>query len=210
MIAVAATSKCSPAATMPTRHRTTGFTLVEAAISMSLTAICGGALLLGISSSLETTQSVLEQAIAQGICDQLIDEIVGRRYSAIGAGPYEPFIGPSASESAAAGRRYTDIDDFNGFRAQPPVDFYGVPLGADDGQGAARDASFCAPPSVLARWREEIDVYYVNSTNLTQRLAAGQTSDYRAIEVRIVLNDPTRGPRTVAKARRVVAYVPGA
>jgi hypothetical protein len=185
-----------------------GFTLVEAAISMALTAICGGALLLGISSSLETTQTVLEQAVAQGICDQLVDEIVGRRYSAAGTGPYEPFLGPSASEAAAAGRRYTDIDDFNGFRAQPPVDLYGVQLGADDGVGGTRDVNFRAPASFLARWREEIDVYYVNSSNFTQRLAPGQTSDFRAIEVRIVLNDPMAGARTVATARRVVAYVP--
>jgi hypothetical protein len=204
------TSNRFRSATSGRRGDASGFTLVEAAISMSLTAICGGALLLGISSSLETTQSVLEQAIAQGICDQLVDEIVGRRYSAAGSGPYEPFLGPSASESAAAGRRYSDIDDFNGFRAQPPVDFYGVELGADDGQGGSRDANFRAPASLLARWREEIDVYYVNNNNLTQRLAAGQTSDYRAIEVRIILNDPAMGPRTVAKARRVVAYVPSA
>jgi type II secretory pathway pseudopilin PulG len=189
-------------------RRFDGFTLIEAVVSMSLMAICGGALLVGVSSSLETTQNALEQAVAQGIAEQLVDEIVGRRYSAAGAGPYEPFIGPSPTEAATPGRRYTDIDDFNGFRAQPPVDMYGLALGQDDGVGGTRHANFRAPSTFFSRWREEIDVYYVSNTNPSQKLASGQTSDYRAIEVRIILNDPTSGVRPLANARRVVAYVP--
>jgi len=205
---VGAPSSRSRRCTGPIPPRVDGFTLIEAVVSMSLTAICGGALLVGVSSSLETTQTSLEQAVAQGIAEQLVDEIVGRRYSAAGSGPYEPFIGPSPTEAATPGRRYTDIDDFNGFRAQPPVDMYGVALGQDDGVGGSRHANFRAPSTFFSRWREEIDVYYVSNSNQSQKLASGQTSDYRAIEVRIILNDPTNGVRPLASARRVVAYVP--
>ena len=46
------------------------------------------------------------------------------------------------------------------------------------------------------------------SVGMAQKLAAGQASDYRAVEVRIILNDPTAGSRKLTSERRVVAYVP--
>ena len=59
----------------------------------------------------------------------------------------------------------------------------------------------------MQNWRQEVDVYYVSDTNLTTPLPAGQTSDYRIVEVRVIYNDPKSGPLTLAKIRRVVTYV---
>jgi type II secretory pathway pseudopilin PulG len=192
------------------RRRPAAFTLVEALVAISITAIGAAALLLGISSSLETTNDALEETMAAGMARQLLDEVVGARYYAAGIGdPYQTAFGPSSDEQSGRGReRYDDIDDYSGFRSKPPADPWGVPLGTDDGEGSQRHPSFFAPPHVLDNWQQEIDVYYVDPSDLSTRLPPGQVSDYRVVEVRIVLVDPDRGRRELASARQVVAYVP--
>ncbi len=192
------------------------FTLVEAVVAIALTAIAGAALLLGVSSSMQTTHTALEQAIAAGMAQQLIDEVAGARYMEYGLSPYDTVLQPGSDEKATGNRRlFDDIDDFNGFQSQPPVDAWGVSLGEDDwqrseryGQPMRRHHALCAPEGFFARWRREIAVYYVDPSDLTTRLASGQVSDYRAIEVRIIRVDPHRGPRELARLRRVVAHVP--
>ena len=72
------------------------FTLVEAMLALSLTAIAGAALLLAAASSLDTTSHALEQTIALGMAEQLMDEVVGA-----------PFA---------------EIDEYDGFRSVPRVD----------------------------------------------------------------------------------------
>lgn len=192
------------------RRLPAAFTLVEALVAISITAIGAAALLLGISSSLQTTNHAMEQTIATGMARQLLDEVVGGRYYAAGLGdPYQTYFGPSSYEQGGMAReRYDDIDDYHGIRSKPPVDPWGVALGTDDGEGSQRHPSFCAPSGLLDNWQQEIDVYYVDGSDLTTRLASGQVSDYRAVEVRIVLVDPDRGRRELASARQVVAYVP--
>jgi type II secretory pathway pseudopilin PulG len=185
-----------------------GFTLIEALVSIALTAIAGSVLLLGTSASLETTNDAMQRTIAYGMAQQLMDEVMGCRYMELGGSPYGNPPGPTASEAATGTRQlFDDIGDFNGYRCQPPKDFYGIALGTDDGQGGQRYSAFQLSTSYLQNWRQEIDVYYVSDTNLTTQLPANQTSDYRAVEVRIVYNNPNSGPRTLATIRRVVAYV---
>ncbi len=192
------------------RHLPAAFTLVEALVAISITAIGGTALLLGISSSLQTTDHALLETVATGMARQLLDEVVGSRYCAAdGGSPYQTYLGPSAYEADGEGReRYDDIDDFHGFRSRPPVDPWGVELGTDDGEGGQRLAAFRATARFFENWRQEIDVYYVDESDLSTRLGAGQVSDYRVVEVRIVLVDPDHGERVLAKANQVVAYVP--
>ena len=158
------------------------FTLVEALVSISITAIAASVLLLGIQSSLRTTDEALEQTIATGMAQQLLDELAGARDC-------------------------DQIDERDGERNQPPVDRWDVELGKDDGEGAERHPLFWAPEGFFDRWRQEIDVHYVSESDLTTPLADGVTSDYRLVEVRITHDDPERGRRELAKLRRIVAYV---
>jgi type II secretory pathway pseudopilin PulG len=185
------------------------FTLVEALIAISITAIAASALLLGTTTSLQATRDAQNQTIAVGMAQHLMDEVLGNAYMDPGGAPYATTLGPESGETSKPGRQlFDDIDDFNGQRTQPPKDRWGVALGTDDGQGGMRHPNFRVPAGLLDNWRQEIDVYYVNETNLTTRLPAGQTSDYRAVEVRIMATDPDGRVRELAKVRRVVAYVP--
>ena len=199
--------KCSPVHRR--RRRPAAFTLVEALVSISIAAVAGSVLLLGITSSLQTTTEALEGTIANGMAQELIDEVVGGRYHAVGEDGYRILLGRSWYEGSGSGReRYDDIDDYDNLRIQPPEDLWGIELGKDDGEGGARHPGCQAPAGFFKNWRQEIDVYYVDESDLSTRLPFGQVSDYRAVEVRIINNDPDRGPRELANIRRVVAYVP--
>lgn len=191
----------------PARRR--GFTLIEALVSITITAIAGSVLLLGFTSAVGTTHQSMQQTIAQGIANQLADEVVGCRYMATGTTPYQVSLGASSWENATGTReRYNDIDDFHGFMAQPPVDPWGVPLGTDDQSGAERHSAFRIAEGYLDDWHEEISIYYVDPTDLTTPLPSGQVSDYRVVEVAVLYDRPEGGTRELARVRRVVAYVP--
>ena len=190
-------------------HARPAFTLIEALAAIAVVAIAGSVLLLGTASSIQSTDDAMRRTIAYGMAQQLVDEVVGCRYMELGCSAHDTVLKPSAAKAAGGTReKFNDSDDFNGWRSQPPKDLYGITLGTDDGQGGQRSASFQCRSGFLQNWRQEIDVYYVNDTNLMTALPAGQTSDYRVVEVRIINNDPTRGPSELAKIRRVVTYVP--
>jgi type II secretory pathway pseudopilin PulG len=190
------------------RCRLPGFTLVEAMVSLSITAVAGSALLLGVASSMDTAHVIVEETIAAGLAQQLMDEVAGSRYAEAGSGGYQPTLGTEAGEAGSNRERFDDLDDFNNAGFQPPCDYWGVTLGADDGEGGQRHPNFQVPPGYFDRWLEAAEVYYVSNADMTTRLPAGQTSDYRAVHVRVYLNDPEKGPRLRAELRRVFAYVP--
>ena len=178
-------------------------------MSITIAAIAGSVLLLGINSSLQTTGESLQQTIADGLAEQLMDEVLGGRYAAVGVGGYQTIFSASAYELNGSHReRYDDIDDYHALRRLPPVDAWGIALGKDDGEGDVRQANFQATNPILQDWRQEVDVYYIDESDLSTPLPSGQTSDYRMVEVRIVRVDPDRGNRQLATLRRVVAYVP--
>jgi hypothetical protein len=182
--------------------------MLEATLAIALTALAGSAILLGINTSLDATSESVQQTIAAGMAQQLVDEVLGTMYAQPGAGAHQVGFVPNSYEMAGTGReRFNDIDDYHGVSTQPPKDLYGNALGADNGQSGTRLASFQAPASYFSRWRQLVEVYYVNSANFSQRLSGSSTSDYRCVDVKIQYDDPERGWLTLAHERRVVTYL---
>jgi len=195
--------------TSTAEHCRAAFTLIEALVAVSITAIAGTVLLLGTTSSLQATDDSLRRTIALGLAEQLLDEVLGARYMEYGVSPYDTSLVPGSDEAATGTRElFDDVDDYNGVLAQPPEDPWGVPLGTEGTAGAQRHPNFQLPPEFFDRWRQEVSVYYVSESDLATPLAVGQTSDYRAVDVRIVRDDPQRGVQELARLRRVVSYVP--
>jgi prepilin-type N-terminal cleavage/methylation domain-containing protein len=189
-------------------QRRRGFTLIEAMVSTTIAALAGAALLQGIYSSIGSTRSAQEQTIAAGLAQQMMDEIAGKTFCVVRNSPYETTLGPSAAEQAGTGRSlYNDIDDFNGVRTGPIKDPWNISVGDDDGKGGSRHVNM-RTASRLSSFRREVDVYYVSNSDLKTKLAAGQTSDFKAVEVRVYVDDPNGARRLLATLKRVFAYVP--
>jgi hypothetical protein len=191
------------------RSSAAAFTIVEAVFALAIAALAGSVLLLGTATSLQTTKNDLYGAVALGMAQQLMDEITGCMYFEPGSDPYSTSLGPGGGETTGGTRQsYDDSDDFNGLRCKPPKDYYGIVLGKDDGAGGQRNPLFQAPSGLLDAWQQEADVYYVSGSNFNTRLAAGVTSDYRVVEVRITYADPVLGTRPLATLKRVLSYAP--
>src|SRR3954463_15780509 len=177
-------------------------------VSTTIAALAGAALLQGIYSSIGSTKSAQEQTMAAGLAQQMMDEIAGKVYCAVRNSPYETTLGPSTTEQAGAGRSlYNDIDDFNGIRNGPAKDPWNIAIGDDDGKGGSRHPSMRVA-SMLTKWRREVDVYYVSNSDLKTKLSAGQTSDFKMVEVRVYIDDPNGARRLLSTLKRVFAYVP--
>jgi prepilin-type N-terminal cleavage/methylation domain-containing protein len=189
-----------------TQHR--GFTLLETLLATTIASLAGMALLQGIYASVESTEAAQEQTIANGLAQQLMDEIAGKTYCATRNQPYETTLGPSAAEQAGPGRsQYNDLDDFNGVRESQPVDAWNIAKGNDDGQGGTRYSSMCVG-SYLAGWQRQVDVYYVSASDLQTKLTGSNTSDFRMVEVRVYKTDHNGASRNLVTLKRVFAYVP--
>lgn len=187
-----------------------GFTLAESLIAITLATTAGAALMLTMGTSVETTKYTLDKIIAAGLAEQVMDEIMGTRYAGAGVGPTQWPLGPNSVEAAGNGRElFDDTDDFHDFTASPPQDERGLTVGQADSSGLDRHPNFVAPTGYFNGWTQEIDVYYVDESDPTIRLADGVTSQIRAVEVRILEPLVDGRTRPLVTLRRVYAYVPG-
>jgi prepilin-type N-terminal cleavage/methylation domain-containing protein len=186
-----------------------GFSLVEALVALSIVTIAGAALLVQVGGESRFSVESVDYTVAQGIAQQLMDEIAGCKYVSDSQAPTSNVFGPTAWELAGVGRqRYDDIDDYDGYTASPPVDRYGVALGTNDAFGNMRHAQFRTAAGAFTGWRETVNVYYVSNADPSVRMAAGAPSNYRAVEVIITYTDAVEGAVELARLRRLFCYVP--
>ncbi len=186
-----------------------GFTLVEALLAISLTAIVGTAMLAAMESTGEVKRAALDRFIAQGIAETMMDEIAGFSYCELGTSAYQSPLGPGSGEWVGNSRiNCDDMDDFHGLNQMPPRDPWGILLGRDSAGSSERHANFCLPSNYLSRFRCTVEGYYVSSTDLTTKLTGSSTSDYRAYHVRVSVTDPGTNQREIVNLRRVFSNVP--
>ena len=195
----------SPRATSPDRG---GFSIVEAIVALSITALAGAVLLLAVESTVQSTTDSVRRTIADGLAQQLLDEALTKCYVLPGGDPLSTTLGPSSFEMAGFGReRYDDADDYFKYTAHPAEAMYGEQVGTGDDSGGLRHASFRVSDSFFQNWRQRADVYFVDPADHRIKLT-GSTSYFRAIEVNIEFQDSDGTWRTLATRKRIVAYVP--
>lgn len=184
-----------------------GFTLIETLIAISLLAIVVGAVTLSLVGSLQATQENEDLAIAEGLAQDLMNEILNCRYCEPGASPYDLYLRPGPSEKTPGTREmFDDIDDYNGWVEEPPQDRWGIPLGRENGSGGQRPTAAFAPS--LEGFRREVTVSYVSPQNLSQALPFGTATAFRRIEVIVSRRYPNNIVRQLVKLTRVVGHVP--
>jgi len=201
------------------RRRSAGFTLVEALVATTITTLAGASIVLSLSSSVTTTDVVLEQTIAQGIAASLLDEAAGLRYSSTtldpwagssgGSSPAIPVTGSIGSTLTSTGARIgcSAVDDLHGYQFLP-ADRWGIVLGQGDGHGGLRHPHLQLRSSYFSGWLTTVEVYYVSDSDLSVRLPAGQTSGHKTVRVRVSRTYPNGSTRPLADMRRVFADVP--
>jgi prepilin-type N-terminal cleavage/methylation domain-containing protein len=192
-----------------------GFTLIEALAAIAIMAMAGSVMLLAAQTSLDATDDAAKQAIAQGICEQVLDEIMAKRYMESGSAYNQNTLSHGANETTRLS--FDDSDDFNGYNVQPIRDTYSQTLGTGDDAGGTRHANFRVASNFFNKWRLRVDIYYVSSGDLSVRLdnppvAAGSTlsttSGYRAAEVTVEYQNSDGSYQSLASGRRVYAFVP--
>jgi hypothetical protein len=192
----------------PRALRRGGFSIVEAIVALSITALAGSVLLLAVESTVQSTTDSVQRTIADGLAQQLLDEALTKCFVLPGADPLASNIGPSALELAGTGReRYDDSDDYHQFVTGPAEGIYGEQMGTGDDAGGLRHAAFRVPGSYFQHWRQRVEVHFVDPTDHRLKLS-GSTSYFRAIEVHIEIQDGDDTWRNLATRKRIVAYVP--
>jgi len=94
------------------RRRNSGFTLVEAMVCMTLIALAGSALLLAAQTSMDSSDYAFEQNLARGIANQMIDEVMGRRYCAAASSPIQYPLSAESHEISTPQKRILFDDTF--------------------------------------------------------------------------------------------------
>ena len=184
------------------------FTLIEAVVALGIMALAGSVLLLAAQSSLRTTDELVRRTIAEGLADQLLDEIVTKRYMEVGESPTDSSLGTEANETSAGRSLFDDTDDYHQLSLLPAKDAFSQEMGSGDEAGGLRHPGFRVPNGFFDNFRQRVKVYYVDPADPSQPLADGQTSYYRGVEVAVdyVAADGTE--RELAVRRRVYAYIP--
>jgi prepilin-type N-terminal cleavage/methylation domain-containing protein len=184
-----------------------GFSLIEAMVAITVLALAGSVLLLAVETSLQTTTEALDRSIADGLAQQLLDEISLQHFMQPGTSCTDP-LGPSGWENSGSGReRFNDTDDYHNYTVQPAEGLWGEPLGTGNGDGNARHSAFQVPANYFDSWRQRVEVYFVSASDPSVQLTSG-TSEYRGIEVTIERIDPDGTVRPLATRKKVIAYVP--
>jgi hypothetical protein len=184
-----------------------GVTLIETLLAVTIAAMASAALLVAVQSAMSTATDSADRTIADGLAQQLVDEILQKRYVEPGVSATTTTFGADGVEAAQPGRSGNDdTDDFQNYSSSPLQGFYGETLGTGDDAGSLRLESFRLPSSYFSRWRRKASIYYVDPTTL-QRLASG-SSYYRCVEVTVEQQDGSGIFVPLATKRRVIAYVP--
>jgi len=193
-------------------HLRKGFSLAEALIAMSIVAMSGSVLLLLAQTVLDAGTGAVDRQVAEGIADQVIEEILTKRYMAAGDNPLNATLAPGAGDLVGPGRsKFNDIDDYNGFTAKPLPGIYGENLGIGNDAGANRAPLFALPASYFENWRLSVTISYVSPTDnsvVLSNTSSSTRSYYRQINVQIDYVDSTGTALPLANRKRVVTYVP--
>lgn len=190
------------------RSKRPAFSIVEAMVAIAITALAVAALATVATSSLLTTNDAVANTIADGIAQQMLDEVMAEKYAVDSASAYSLAFGANSTEQAGAGRSlYDDTDDFYNLSKSPPQGIYGEELGRGNDVGGSRDPAFAIPSGYFGKWRQRIRVYFVSPNDLTTEITGYGTS-YRCCEVFVEQLRSDGSWVTLANRRRVISYVP--
>ena len=98
-------------------HVRRALTLIEVVASTMIVGLMAVAALNTLGAATRSSESIGDRAVAQGLADELMSEIMQSAY-------VEPSgsttLGPDGAESSGPRSAFDDVDDYNGWKASPP------------------------------------------------------------------------------------------
>ncbi|MCH8314581.1 MAG: prepilin-type N-terminal cleavage/methylation domain-containing protein [Planctomycetes bacterium] len=131
------------------RHRTPGFTLIEAVISVVLVGVLLVAAINTLGATAVSKRNIEHQALGYPLAADLMTEILNQAYE-------EPVdtvnFGRESSESGGDRTDWDDIDDYEGWSATPPEGKDGAPLDGYD------------------QWTRSVEIAFVQTASLNNEV----------------------------------------
>ena len=185
----------------PTRRRR-GITLIESLIAVSLTTLAGSALLSTIGSTVQISTDSTYTAIAQGLADQLMDEVSAAKF---------PRTGSSMTSGGQGRTGFDDLDDYNGWNASPPQTRDGMPIGTErmtaGSTSMSRPTSFQPAPTFVSRFRQQVTVEKIAEVSGGSWVVVTSTTSLRRVTVTISYTDARNQTKVLAVQTRVFSDV---
>lgn len=130
-----------------------GLTLIEVVASTMIVSLMAVAALNALGAATKSANSIGNRAVAAGLADELMSEIVMQPYSDPDG---SPVFGHESGEAFTTRSAFDDVDDYNGWNASPPQ---------------YRDGTTIPD---RATWKQRVTVSYVVPSNPTQTSATDQ------------------------------------
>ncbi len=139
--------KMDQAPTWRTGLRRPALTLIEVVAATMIVGLMAVAALNALGAATRSAESTGNRAVALGLADELMAEILARHYR----DPDEtPVFGPEGGESGGPRGAFDDVDDYHGWSEQPPQE--------NDGTAVAKRDD----------WQRQVIVQYVTSADPSQ------------------------------------------
>jgi MSHA pilin protein MshD len=146
------------------QHPLQGLTLLEVVVSTMIAGFMVVASLNSLGAATRTSTSTGNRAIAAGLADDLMSEILPLPYTDPNG---TTTFGPDGGESAGPRSVFDDVDDFNGWNQSPPKNRDGTTI-----------------PD-RTNWRHRVDVVRVTPTDPT--VATSGSTDAGAKRIRVAI-----------------------
>jgi hypothetical protein len=176
--------------------------MVEALTAIAITAVAGGAVLVSLAGNVNTSTQLVQAALAQGLAEQLMDEIAASRF-------------PASSNSAPGGTgrtNFNDIDDYHNWSARPPQDRVGRQIGLEgytsSGGASTRLPEMRPNTELLSGMRRTVTVERVQPDAGSGWTVVSQHTNYRRVTVRVTYTNSQSQTVPLASITRIFSYVP--
>ena len=176
--------------------------MVEALTAITITSVAGGALLVSIAGSVQSSTQLAQAAVARGLAEQLVDEIAAVRF-------------PAAANSTPGGSARTnfdDIDDYHNWSARPPQDRQGREIGTEGyqsgGASSTRLPEMRPDSQSLGGLTRSVIVERVQPDSGSGWTVVSQHTNFRRVTVRVAYTNAQSQTVTLAAITRIFSYVP--
>ncbi len=192
------------------RHARRAFSMVEALIAVTITAIAGGALLTSIGSAVQTSSESTHTLVAQGLAEQLMDEIAATRF------PEDVPVTTKTgiTESALTRDEFENIDEYSGWKQSPPTARDGSIVGTEGfqlwNQQIPRLTMMRLNPKYINPFSRLVDVERVEPDSGSGWTVVTRHTNHRRVTVRVNYLSPNGTSATLSKVTRIFSYVPAA